>query len=337
MRFGHPEEITLFADSVRELLAAECTPEGVRSTWESGAFDDGRWKTLAGTGVTGVLAPEKHGGLGLDAPVAALFAELAGNVALPEPLVEVLVASSLLAALDGEAAVEWLPRVAAGEAIVVPALAGDPYPAHIAAADLVLLQNAPGKVVAITPANAVITPQPNLDGGRPTATLTMAPGGDVVASWDDVDGQLLQAAQLGATLAAAGLVGAATAAIHLARDYALQREQFGQPIGQFQAVKHMLASALVEVEFARPLVEKAAFALAADDPEASLHVSAAKAFAGDAARGAATAALQVHGAIGYTWECDLHLWLKRTWSLMAAWGDTELHWQTVEDDLGLRP
>lgn len=335
MRFAHPEEITLFADSVRDLLAAECTPERVRTTWESGSFDDGRWKALAGTGVAGVLVPESHGGLGLDAPVSALFAELAGVFAVPEPLAEVLVASSLLAALDGEVAAEWLPRVAAGEAIVVPALAGDPYPAHVEAADLVLLQNAPGKVVAITPDNATVAPQPNLDGGRPTATLTMAPGGDVVGSWDDVDRALLEAAQLGATLAAAGLVGAATSAIHLARDYALTREQFGQPIGQFQAVKHLLASPLVDVEFSRPLVEKAAFALASGDADASLHVSAAKAFAGDAARGAATAALQVHGAIGYTWECDLHLWLKRTWSLMAAWGDTELHWQTVEDDLGL--
>jgi hypothetical protein len=200
---------------------------------------------------------------------------------------------------------------------------------------MVLLQNGPGKVVAITPDNAEVTPQPTLDGGRPTASLTMAAGGDVVASWDNVDAALLTAARLGATLAAAGLVGAATAAIHLARDHALAREQFGQPIGRFQAVKHLLASALVDVEFSRPLVEKAAFALASRDPDASIHVSAAKAFAGDAARQAATAALQVHGAIGYTWECDLHLWLKRTWSLMAAWGDTELHWQTVEDDLAL--
>lgn len=336
MRFAHPEEITLFADSVRDLLAAECTPDQVRATWESGRLDAGRWKALAGTGVAGVLVPEEQGGLGLDAPVAAVFAELAGAVALPEPLVEVLVASSLLSGLDGEVASEWLPRVAAGEAIVVPALAGDPYPAHVAAADLVLLQNGPGKVVAITPDSAEIIAQPNLDGGRPTATLTMRPGSDVVASWDDADRALLRAAQLGAILAAAGLVGAATAAIHLARDYALTREQFGQPIGKFQAVKHLLASALVDVEFSRPLVEKAAFALASGDADASLHVSAAKAFAGDAARGAATASLQVHGAIGYTWECDLHLWLKRTWSLMAAWGDTELHWQTVEDDLALR-
>ena len=126
------------------------------------------------------------------------------------------------------------------------------------------------------------------------------------------------------------LVGLGFAIIDQAVAYATQREQFGRPIGTFQAVKHHLASALVDVQFARPLVERAAHSLATGDDDAATHAAAAKAFAAEAAEAAARHALQVHGAIGYTWECDLHLFMKRVWSLAAALGDTEHQWQQVE-------
>jgi alkylation response protein AidB-like acyl-CoA dehydrogenase len=112
--------------------------------------------------------------------------------------------------------------------------------------------------------------------------------------------------------------------------HAGQRQQFGQPIGAFQAVKHHLATALVDVQFALPLVERAAISLATGDPDAAHHAAIAKAFAAEAVEAAASHAIQVHGAIGYTWECDLHLWMKRTWALSAAWGDSEAQWQQVE-------
>ena len=109
--------------------------------------------------------------------------------------------------------------------------------------------------------------------------------------------------------------------LSMAAAYAKERHQFGKPIGSFQAVKHHLANARVALEFARPATYRAAWSLATAQPSLSHDASMAKAMASDAADLAARVALQVHGAIGYTWECDLHFFMKRTWALSRAWGD----------------
>jgi alkylation response protein AidB-like acyl-CoA dehydrogenase len=113
--------------------------------------------------------------------------------------------------------------------------------------------------------------------------------------------------------------------IEMTVDYAKVRKQFGAPIGSFQAVKHALASAHMKLEMARPAVYRAAYSLAHADDDRALHVSMAKACASDAATLAARTALQCHGAIGYSFEHDLQLWMKRAWSLAAAWGDSRRH------------
>ena len=128
---------------------------------------------------------------------------------------------------------------------------------------------------------------------------------------------------------AAHLIGLADRMITMAADYAKDRQQFGKPIGSFQAVKHLLANARVKLEFARPATYRAAWSLATAQPTVSHDASMAKAMASDAADLAARVALQVHGAIGYTWECDLHFFMKRTWALSAAWGDAPTHRQLV--------
>ena len=132
-----------------------------------------------------------------------------------------------------------------------------------------------------------------------------------------------------AVATAAELLGLTETMITMAADYAKERHQFGQPIGGFQAVKHLLAGAQVKLEFARPVVYGAAWALDTGDPTATRAASTAKAGASDAATEAARVALQVHGAIGYTWECDLHLFLKRAWALSEAWGSAADHRASV--------
>ena len=119
----------------------------------------------------------------------------------------------------------------------------------------------------------------------------------------------------------------------MAAEYAKERRQFGQPIGSFQAVKHLLAGAQVRLEFARPVVYAAAWALDEAEPTWWRAASAAKASASDAATEAARVSLQVHGAIGYTWECDLHLFLKRAWALAEAWGSAADHRARVLESL----
>ncbi len=128
---------------------------------------------------------------------------------------------------------------------------------------------------------------------------------------------------------AALLVGLAERMLAMAAAYAKERHQFGKPIGSFQAVKHLLANARVALEFARPATYRAAWSLATAQPTLSHDASMAKAMASDAADLAARVSLQVHGAIGYTWECDLHFFLKQTWALSRAWGDAATHRRLV--------
>jgi alkylation response protein AidB-like acyl-CoA dehydrogenase len=133
----------------------------------------------------------------------------------------------------------------------------------------------------------------------------------------------------GVLFSAAQLVGLAQAMINMAVAYAKERKQFGQAIGSFQAVKHHLATAQVAIEFARPAVYKAAYAVTRDIASAGAAVSHAKIAAGDAAMTASKIAIQVHGAMGYTFEVDLHLWMKRAWALIGAFGDRNFHMERV--------
>ena len=128
---------------------------------------------------------------------------------------------------------------------------------------------------------------------------------------------------------AAFLVGLGQAMLDLTVGYVKERQQFGVPIGSFQAVKHHLADAALALEFARPAVWRAAWSVAQDAPTCARDVSMAKAMTSDAAELVGRKALQCHGAIGYTVEADLHLYLKRTWALARTWGDSASHTDRV--------
>ncbi len=329
MDFSFTSDQQLLAQGVRDFLASECPPEAVRAAWDSGP-DMTRWKALAGLGVVGLLVPEDLGGLGMNEVDLCLLLEEAGYAGLPEPLAEVAaVAVPLLVDAGGDAGPALLQAAAAGEAMVLPALEVDRHPAHLATADQILVQRG-DELHLVRPTSVTLDPRPNVDGARPTSSLSAELDAASTAIALDVGDALERASARGVWAASAALVGVARRMIDLATDYALQREQFGRPIGSFQAVKHHLATALVEVEFARPLVHRAAWSLAAGDGDAPVHASMAKAVASEAAQSAARAALQVHGAIGYTWEHDLHLWMKRAWSLAASWGPAEAHWERIE-------
>ena len=136
---------------------------------------------------------------------------------------------------------------------------------------------------------------------------------------------------LGALMSAAQLVGLADAMLAQAVDYAKVRTQFGQPVGAFQGLKHQLASCAVAIEFAKPVVWRAAQAMQDGIASAPVHVSHAKLAATDAAILTAETAIQVHGAMGYTYEVDLHFWMKRSWALVGAWGDRAFHYHRIDE------
>jgi alkylation response protein AidB-like acyl-CoA dehydrogenase len=346
MRFAFTDEQLLFRDAVRDLLTKECTPADLRSVWDAPADAAGRgdplaWSALASMGVIGLTAPERVGGLGLGMLDLVLLLEESGRVALPGAIVETTaVASPLLAALAGAAAgpdddrVEaWLGAAAAGDLIVTVSLDGAGLLPWSRAADLLLVADH-GRLLAVERAAAALTPQASVDAARDLATFSLA-GAEVVVLADGEDAAALMASAFdrGALGAAAQLLGLADEMLRLTVDYVKERRQFGVPIGSFQAIKHHLADALLALEFARPVVYHAAYALDEGSPDAARDVSMAKCYASDAAATVARKALQCHGAIGYTIEYDLHMWMKRAWALGASWGDASFHRARVADSI----
>ncbi len=330
MRFAFSPDQELFRDSLRGVLARDCTPRLVRAAWTTG---DGRvpglWPKLAALGVVGLTAPERAGGLGMNELDLTLLLEECGRAALPEPIVEsTAVAAPLLAELGIEP--RLLEDVAGGRALVAVGL--EPtrdYVSHAHICDRLLL--ARGDELHVLARDAVgLDAQPSVDGARRLFRVRWAPSAETrAAGGAETRAALARAFDRGALGTSAVLIGLARQMLDMTVDHVKVRRQFGSAIGSFQAVKHHLAGALVAIELARPLVARAAYGMARGEERASTHVSMAKASASDAALLTARVALQCHGAIGYSFEHDLHLWMKRAWALASSWGDAAWHRRRV--------
>ncbi|MEU7907158.1 acyl-CoA dehydrogenase family protein [Actinoplanes sp. NPDC049118] len=323
MRLAPSPEQEGFAAVLHDLLTAADLPAAA-ARWSDGDHAAGRavWARLAEAGVTGLAVPSRWGGLDAGPADLVIACEELGHHALPGPVAESVAAvPALLAALgqDGPCE-EWLPGLAAGR--VVATLAAPPwlpYAVDAHAAGLVLLAEATavrhGRIGAA---------HPSMDRSRRLFEIS---AGAPIAEGPAAATAVTRALNLGALACAAQLLGAGRAMLEAAVGYATRRTQFGRPIGQFQAVQHRLADVAVALEFARPLLYAAAAALAGGDThaDADRDVSAAKVACADAAHRAARAALQVHGALGYTQEHGLGRWLTRIRVLALAWGTPAQH------------
>ncbi|MCG8589419.1 MAG: acyl-CoA/acyl-ACP dehydrogenase [Proteobacteria bacterium] len=327
MEFTFSEDQQLLQQTVREFLAGECPVERVRSEWDS---ETGRsaelWGQLTEIGLPGLLIAEDQGGLGLDEIDAVLLLEECGRAALAEPLVGAFVGTRVLQqAPDSTLSDTWLPRVAAGEARLAVGHSVSPLVSDAHVADLLLLP-ASEELHAVPADRVALTAQPANDPARRLFTVAWEPGPDTrLAAGADALALRASAFDRGAFASAAQALGVGDRLIELAVGYANQRHQFGVPIGSFQAVKHQLADVKVALEYARSLVYRAAHSVARDAATRASDVSMAKLAACEAAARAARVSLQVHGAIGYTWEQDLHVFMRRAWSLELAWGDPAWH------------
>ena len=305
MGFLLDAEQRAFAGSLDAMLTAAGTPSVVRD-WSRGEHSGGRalWSRLAGAGVFSLAVSEEYGGLGVrPVELAVAFVEL-GRHAAPGPLVETVAAATLLASLDDPGpAMRLLPALVAGESMATVGRAGS-YALDGDAAAVRLSLASDG--LRLAPGHGAV--RPSLDPARRLTPL--APGGELLAA-DPPVGQSLALARLTTAAQALG-VGQALLARTVA--YVKQRTQFGAPIGSFQAVKHRLADAKIALDFARPLLFGAALTMTPAD------VAAAKVTACEAAYATARTALQLHGAIGYTAEYDLSLWLTKARALRTAWG-----------------
>jgi alkylation response protein AidB-like acyl-CoA dehydrogenase len=315
VRFAFTEEQLAFHDAVRAFLEKECPPKVVRDAWTNADGRSGLWDALTEMGVTGLSHPDVAGGLGVDEIAVTLILEETGRFALPEPIVE-------HTAVGLPAVAEHVPAAVTDTSLFVT---GDPLVPYAASASGLLLER-DAQLYLLDPAAVTLTPHASVDGSRrlfqvewdPSAATKVGGAADAALAFDR-----------GALGVAAQLIGLAQHMLDATVEYAKERQQFGVPIGSFQAIKHHLANVALALEFARPLVYRAAHSLARRDLERSVHVSSAKARASEVALQAARVALQVHGAIGYTTEYDLHLWMKRAWALAASWADAAWHHDRV--------
>lgn len=307
MRFVRSEEQRRLAASVHELLAAADTPVAIRA-WGRGEPEPGLElvRRLAKVGVTALAVPERFDGLGAGpVDLVVVFEEL-GRHAVPGPLVESVAAVPALLA-DVAGADRWLPGLAAGDLLATLAL--PPHVPHALDADVAV-------AVFLVEGDTVHTGSAGAPLSSVDATRRLFP---VAATQRVGPGDAARAFEVGVLCCAAQLLGLGRGLLEQATAYVRQRKQFGRAVGEFQAVKHQLAGVLVALEFARPLVHAAAVTGLARD------VSAARVAAADAAYRAARTALQVHGAVGYTLEYDLGLWLTKVRALRSAWGTQSWH------------
>ncbi|CAH9413743.1 MULTISPECIES: acyl-CoA dehydrogenase family protein [Streptomyces albovinaceus subgroup] len=330
MDFQLSDDQRALRSGMRDLLGAVFDRDRLRAAVErDGALDRSLWRELGAAGFFALRLPEEAGGVGLGLPEAVLLFEEAGRALLPGPLVATHLAAGLVkGAAEGEAVVTAvaadLPaaHLAEADAVLVvdgqapPGLPGDVLSGDVSGAEVLAGEALRAFVAAARPVRSVdpLTPLHRLAG---RAVPTGAP--------QAYSGALHYEAAL---LTAAEQLGSAARTTEAAVQHAGERHQFGSPIGSFQAVKHLCADMLARTEPARAAVYAAAVT---GDPA---EIAAAKLLADEAAVRNARDCLQIHGGMGFTWEADVHLHLKRAWLRAASWLTVARAEELLAADLG---
>jgi alkylation response protein AidB-like acyl-CoA dehydrogenase len=343
MDFDLSEDQLALRDGARALLDDLAATTRVRAVAETPErWDRDLWTAMVDQGWLGVATPENQGGVGLGWVELAVLLEEIGRHVAPAPFLPTVLALETFRELgdvravdrilggDLRACIAWSRD--AGAVRAEPAggewvLTGRPDPvpyASVADIALVLASDGDGPALFGVDLDVLGRPpaEPAMDLTRPIAWLQL----EGVDAWRLGGGAMVDALwDRGATATALEMLGGASYALELAVDYAKERVQFGRPIGSFQAVKHRCADMLVDVEGMRSTSYWAAWCLAADDPDQSIAASTAKTWGSDASKRVMASALQVHGGIGFTWEHDLHLFLKRAQLDQVTFGDAVAH------------
>jgi alkylation response protein AidB-like acyl-CoA dehydrogenase len=348
MDFDLSDEQRDLQGAARQLLDRHAPPARVRAVVDDGGgWDRGLWAAMVEQGWPGIAVPETRGGLGLGWVEAAVLLEEVGAHVAPAPVLGQIVALAALA--DAEVPDDVLDPLLDGSQVA--AVAGTAVAAAMPAEgrdDGSWRLSGRTEPVAFAPsASLLVLPaqMENGDGGElHLFSVRWEPGRSAAepamdrtreVGWIELDGTpatllggpaaAADHLDRGAVAHAAELLGAAERVLEMSVAYAADRVQFGRPIGSFQAVKHRCADMLVDVEGMRSAVWWAAWCLAARSPDAPAAAATAKAWCSDAAARVMASGLQVHGGIGFTWEHDLHLYLKRAHLDQVAFGDGAVH------------
>jgi len=340
MRFAPTEQQEQFASNIASILEKECSSEALQLAGEeSSGGIDGLWETLSETGLMGIAIPEEFGGLGMGSSDLVFILEELGRAACPEPVAEhAAVAAPLITRwAQNEMAREILEESVTGSRKLTVGSPIDTRVVSVEKSDLILLSK--GNELHAVPTKEIIhTPMTSIDPRYKTGTIEWSPNPKTLISEEPE--AVEDMTNRGALSYAAQAVGVAQKLLEMTVSYVSERKQFGKPVGTNQAVKHHCSDMAIVIEFARPLVQVASWAMdngrsPTENFTVSGEVSAAKALASEAVELACRSALQCHGAIGYTVEHDLQVWLKRGWILASAWGDALFHRRRLGKILGL--
>jgi alkylation response protein AidB-like acyl-CoA dehydrogenase len=330
MDFGFNDEQQAIKETARDMLAKRSPLSAVRTAAESRTYDDALWKEICDLGWPGIAIGDDHGGQGLGMVELAILCEELGYACAPSPFLANAIAGLFIEhAGSDEQRERWLPGIASGEqrgAAAFEPRSNEVVPDATGAAVLVL--NDGDGAVVVAGGDAEIEPIELIDATRSYARVSASGG-------ESLPGDVEAAADRALVALAAELTGLAQRAMEMAVDYAKERQQFGRPIGAYQAVSHRCAGMLYAVEESRSLSYYAAWAVDAEPESVPLAASMAKARASDAAWRVTNDALQVLGGIGFTWEHDLHFLLKRGKVGAELLGDPRTHRERVATLVGL--
>lgn len=349
MDFGLSEEQELLQETLRGFVARECPPTKLREVFDGETGHDAAlWSGLVEMGLGGIAIPESFGGAGLELLDLALVCEVLGEGAVPSPFLGHALAGQALATAGNEdQKAKWLPLLASGEALGSVAFAEDGnrwqpeewcaevedgrvrgvklFVPSASRADLLVVGVEGGDLVLIEPgaSGVKIETMDGIDRTRRVDKLVLD-----AAPCEALPGTAGAAEHLrdvALVLLAADSFGAAWKLIRMTIDYTGQREQFNAPLTHFQAVKHQIANMATDIEQARGLYWYAAHALDHIPDDAAHAAAVAKAHITDRAMEAARDAFELHGGIGFTWECDVQMWFKRCMFNRAFLGTPEVH------------
>jgi alkylation response protein AidB-like acyl-CoA dehydrogenase len=331
VEFDFNDEQREIKSTARDFIADRFKPEKVRELADSDSpYDDAIWSEMCELGWPGIAIAEEHGGQGLGVLELVILQEELGYACAPSPLISNAFAGALIErAGSDEQRSRWLPGIASGRERGAAAFTADDEPVVGAAGGAaVLVLNDGDGARLVEAADATLERLDLIDTTRAYFRASAAGG-------DPLPGDVSEAVDIGVVALAAELVGVAQRALEMATNYAKEREQFGRPIGAYQAVSHRLAGMLWEVEEARSLTYYAAWAADAEPASLPLAAAMAKARASDAATQVTHDAIQTFGGIGFTWEHDVHFFLKRARVSAGLLGTARQHRERVAQLSGL--
>ncbi len=333
MNFDFTDDQQAIKRTAKDMLADRFKAEKVRELAEAERYDDANWAEFSELGWPGIFIADEHGGQGLGTVELTILAEELGYSLAPTPFLANAAAGLVLAhAGSSDQQAEWLPGIASGEGRGAAGRATDGVGTLIPDAEgadvIVLLEGDGGSVHAA--ADCEIEPILTIDATRRFARVT--PKG----SGEPLGGDPAPAVDRILVAISGEITGVAQKAMEMAVEYARDRKQFDRPIGAYQGVSHRCADMLRAVESTRSVVLWAAWAAEAEPETLPLAAAMAKAQASDAGWEVTSSSLQVHGGIGFTWEHDLHFFLKRAKTDAALFGGSKEHRERVAELSGLR-